>query len=216
MSLHTENATATPVFSALRESICTLEKPFGSVLREIELAEEFGVSRTPIRQALHQLAAIGLVETRNGVGTIVTAGNPETLEDIYELRIQLTGLIGQFATKECPATAARDMRALQEEILELEPKLSPRVFWKLNEKRHQVVSAIIENRELQALHHLYYFKVAPFWFRLFLNNPEQEFAYLVREIEETAFWMEQGSMLAVANMQQNHIAMAANRLKLRQ
>ena len=216
MSLHTENATATPVFSALRESICTLEKPFGTVLREVELAEEFGVSRTPIRQALHQLAAIGLVETRNGVGTLVTAGNPETLEDIYELRIQLTGLIGQFATKECPATAARNMRALQEEILELEPKLSPRVFWKLNEKRHQVVTAIIENRELQALHHLYYFKVAPFWFRLFLNNPEQEFAYLVREIEETAFWMEQGSMLAVANMQQNHIAMAANRLKLRQ
>lgn len=216
MSLNTENATATPVFSALRESICTLEKPFGTVLREVELAEEFGVSRTPIRQALHQLAAIGLVETRNGVGTIVTAGNPETLQDIYELRIQLSGLIGQFATKECPATAARNMRALQEEILELEPKLSPRVFWKLNEKRHQVVTAIIENRELQALHHLYYFKVAPFWFQLFLNNPEQEFAYLVREIEETAFWMEQGSMLAVANMQQNHIAMAAQRLKLRQ
>ena len=215
MSLHAENATATPVFSALRESICTLEKPFGTVLREVELAEEFGVSRTPIRQALHQLAAIGLVETRNGVGTIVIAGDPETLEDIYQLRIQLTGLIGQFATKECPATAARDMRVLLQETLELKSSLSPSVFWQLNEKRHQVVTAIIENRELKALHHLYYFKVAPFWFQLYLNNPEQEFAYLIREIEETAFWMEQGSMLAVANMQQNHIAMAAQRLSLR-
>ena len=215
MNQNKENATTRPVFSALRESICTLEKPFGTVLREVELAEEFGVSRTPIRQALHQLAAIGLVETRNGVGTIVIAGDPETLEDIYELRIQLTGLIGQFATKECPAATAREMFALHQEALELVSSLSPRVFWQLNEKLHRTVTSIIENRELQTLHHLYFFKVAPFWFRLFLNNPEQEFSNLVREIEETAFWMEKGSMLGVANIQQSHIAMAAGRLKSR-
>ena len=185
-------------------------------MREVELAEEFGVSRTPIRPALHQLAAIGLVETRNGVGTIVTAGDPETVDDIYRLRIQLTALIGQLATKECPATAAENMRALHAEVLELEPKLSPRDFWELNGKLHKTITGIIENRELRALHHLYYFKVAPFWFRLFLDNPEQEFARLVRAVQETAFWMEEGNMLAVANIQQNHIAMAANLLKVRQ
>lgn len=216
MNAYTDNTTGTPIFRALRESICTLEKPFGTVLSEVELAAEFGVSRTPIRQALHQLAAVGLVETRNGVGTIVTAGDPETVGDIYRLRIQLTALIGQLATKECPATAAENMRALHTEVLELEPKLSPQDFWELNEKRHKIVTAIIENHELRALHHLYYFKVSPFWFRLFLDNPEQEFARLVREIQETAFWMEQGNMLTVANMQQNHIAMAANRLNVRQ
>lgn len=215
MNAQTQNSTGTPVFRALRESICTLEKPFGTVLREVELAEEFGVSRTPVRQALHQLAAIGLVETRNGVGTIVTAGDPETLEDIYRLRIQLTGLIGQFATKPCPEKAARTMRALHAKVVDLEPARSPLDFWKLNERRHKIVTGIVENQELRALHHLYYFKVAPFWFRLFLENPEREFAYLVREVQETAYWMEQGTMLAVANMQQNHIAMAASRLGLK-
>ena len=75
------------------------------------------------------------------------------------------------------------------------------------------IIAIIENQELRALHILYYFKAAPFWFRLFLNSPNQVLAYLIKEVEETAFWMEQGNILAVANMQQNHIAMAANRLK---
>ena len=215
MNQNKENATTRPVFSALRESICTLGKPFGTVLREVELAEEFGVSRTPIRQALHQLAALGLVETRNGVGTIVIAGDPETVEDIYRLRIHLTALIGQLATKECPATAAENMHALHAEVLELEPKLSPRDFWELNGKLHKIITGIIENRELRALHHLYYFKVAPFWFRLFLNSPEQEFARLGRAVQETAFWMEQGNVLAVANIQQNHIAMAADKLKLR-
>ena len=216
MRLHTENMTVTPIIHTLRKSICTLEKPFGTILHEIELSKEFGVSRTPIRQALHQLAAMGLVETRNGVGTIVTAGDPETVGDIYRLRIQLTALIGQLATKECPATAAENMRALHAEIFELGSKLSPQNFWDLNEKRHKIITSIIENQELRALHHLYYFKVAPFWFGIFLKNPQQEFTRLIREIQETAFWMEQGNMMTVANIQQNHIAMAANRVKLRQ
>lgn len=216
MRLHIENMTVTPIFHTLRKSICTLEKPFGTILHEIELSKEFGVSRTPIRQALHQLAAMGLVETRNGVGTIVTAGDPETVGDIYRLRIQLTALIGQLATKECPATAAENMRALHAEVVELGSKLSPQNFWDLNEKRHKIITSIIENQELRALHHLYYFKVAPFWFGIFLKNPQQEFTRLIREIQETAFWMEQGNMMTVANIQQNHIAMAANRVKLRQ
>ncbi len=208
--------TVTPIIHTLRKSICTLEKPFGTILHEIELSKEFGVSRTPIRQALHQLAAMGLVETRNGVGTIVTAGDPETVGDIYRLRIQLTALIGQLATKECPATAAENMRALHAEVLELEPNLSPRDFWDLNGKLHKIITGIIENQELRTLYHLYYFKVAPFWFGIFLKNPQQEFTRLIREIQETAFWMEQGNMMTVANIQQNHIAMAANRVKLRQ
>jgi DNA-binding GntR family transcriptional regulator len=212
---HKDNTPGTPIFRALREKICMLDKPFGTVLREIELAEEFRVSRTPIRQALHQLAAVGLVETRNGVGTIVTAGDPETVGDIYRLRIQLTALIGQLATKECPATAAENMRALHAEVLELEPNLSPRDFWDLNGKLHKIITGIIENQELRTLYHLYYFKVAPFWFRLFLDNPEQEFARLVRAVQETAFWMRKGNMLAVANIQQNHIAMAADLLEVR-
>ena len=215
MSLHGKNTTGKPVFRALRKSICTLQKPFGTILRELELAEEFGVSRTPIRQALHQLAAIDLVKTRNGVGTVVTAGDPKTLEDIYGLRIQLASMIGDFATNECPATAAKSMSDLHADILKLKSKSLSQDFWNLNEKRHEITTSIIENQELRALHNLYYFKVAPFWFQLFLDNPEEEFDRLVREVEETAYWMEQGNMLTVANIQQNHITMAASRLKIR-
>ena len=206
-------SSVSQIFQTIRQSICTLEMPHGTVLRETELAQEFGVSRTPVRQALHQLAAFGLVETRNGVGTIVTAGDPGRLNDIYQLRIQLAGLIGQSSTSPCPTQAADNMRSLQERSILLENKISNVEFWKLNEDRHRIVNAIIENLELRSLHDLYYYKVAPFWFQLFKHNPDQEISYLVREIQETAFWMENGNMLTVANMQQNHIAMAAKRLQ---
>ena len=207
-----ETTGAAAIFRAVRERICTLELPFGAVLREVELAREFGVSRTPVRQALHQLAAFGLVETRNGVGTLVTAGDPETLADIYELRIRLAGLIGELATGPCPRESADAMRALQTQAEALPNPPGAQAFWQLNEDRHEIVNALIGNRELRGLHDLYYFKVAPFWFALYAEAPAREFTLLLREIREMVFWLEQGDMKAVANMQENNTAMAARRV----
>uniref|UniRef100_UPI003B518C51 GntR family transcriptional regulator n=1 Tax=Roseovarius indicus TaxID=540747 RepID=UPI003B518C51 len=204
---------AAAIFRAVRERICTLELPFGAVLREVELAREFGVSRTPVRQALHQLAAFGLVETRNGVGTLVTAGDPETLADIYELRIKLAGLIGALAHGPCPPEAGVMMRDLQAQAEGLPNPPGAMAFWQINEARHEIVNALIENRELRGLHDLYYFKVAPFWFALYHEAPEREFTLLQREIQEMVFWLEQGDMRAVANMQENNTAMAARRVE---
>ncbi|MEQ8290674.1 MAG: GntR family transcriptional regulator [Roseovarius sp.] len=212
MSDGAETTGAAAIFRAVCERICTLELPFGAVLREVELAREFGVSRTPVRQALHQLAAFGLVETRNGVGTLVTAGDPETLADIYELRIRLAGLIGELATGPCPSESADAMRAVQARAEALPNPPGARAFWQVNEDRHEIVNALIANRELRGLHDLYYFKVAPFWFALYAEAPEREFTLLLREIREMVFWLEQGDMKAVANMQENNTAMAARRV----
>lgn len=63
---------AETIADALRKRIC-LEPPGASpVLHEQALAKEFGVSRTPVRQALQRLAYERLVEVRSGIGTVVT------------------------------------------------------------------------------------------------------------------------------------------------
>lgn len=63
---------AASIADALRKRIC-LEPPTASpVLHEQALAEEFSVSRTPVRQALQRLAYERLVEVRSGVGTVVS------------------------------------------------------------------------------------------------------------------------------------------------
>ncbi|MBY4892256.1 GntR family transcriptional regulator [Rhodobacteraceae bacterium N5(2021)] len=63
---------ADTIADALRKRIC-LEPPTASpVLHEQALAAEFGVSRTPVRQALQRLAYERLVEVRSGVGTVVS------------------------------------------------------------------------------------------------------------------------------------------------
>ncbi|WP_378941367.1 GntR family transcriptional regulator [Mesorhizobium sp. ANAO-SY3R2] len=56
----------------VRFRICSLDPQTPLMLHEGKLAQEFGVSRTPIRQVLQRLAFEGLLETRSGVGTIAS------------------------------------------------------------------------------------------------------------------------------------------------
>ena len=65
-------------------------------LKEIELADEFKVSRSPIRQVLARLQSDGLIITRHGAGSFVTNIETEELLKVYELRIHIADLIGKL------------------------------------------------------------------------------------------------------------------------
>ncbi|MET7603726.1 GntR family transcriptional regulator [Streptomyces avermitilis] len=92
---------ATPVLS-LREAVCAklraavLDGEFGprERLAEMRLAARFGVSRTPVREALARLLADGLIERGDG-GFFVTIPNLIQLKDFYELRatLELRGIV---------------------------------------------------------------------------------------------------------------------------
>ena len=85
------------IYRTLRDRICLLEYPPGTRLSEEELAEEFAISRTPVRRVLARLEAEGLVEARHGVGTIVTDVELEALAQVYQLRLELAVLIGRLS-----------------------------------------------------------------------------------------------------------------------
>ena len=70
----------------MREVILRGELPAGARLGEVELAERFGVSRTPVREALSRLAAEGLVEIQRNRGARVASWSVEELESVFELR----------------------------------------------------------------------------------------------------------------------------------
>jgi DNA-binding GntR family transcriptional regulator len=58
----------------------------GDRLPEVELAQRFGVSRTPVREALQELAAIGLIELRPNCGAVARSCGPQQVREIYEVR----------------------------------------------------------------------------------------------------------------------------------
>ncbi len=81
----------------LQIEIMTGEIPMGTRLRQEDLAARFGVSRTPIREALRQLQAIGLVEQLGHRGALVRAFTPAECRNVFLVRAELEGLAAERA-----------------------------------------------------------------------------------------------------------------------
>lgn len=89
--------------NALRESIeeqiAVGELRPGEHLDETELAARFGVSRTPIREALIQLASVGLVVIRPRRGAVVAELAPQQLVEMFEVMAELEAMCGRLAAR---------------------------------------------------------------------------------------------------------------------
>ena len=94
-------ARSTPesVADRLRSLILNRHLGPGERLVQDDLAEQLGVSRTPIREALHALAADGLVVLSPRKGASVAAFSLEDLKDLYSIRIPLEGYGAFLATR---------------------------------------------------------------------------------------------------------------------
>lgn len=71
----------------------------GERLDEVQLATRFGVSRTPIREALMQLSAIGLVEIRPRRGAVVVDPGPQQVFEMFEVMAEMEGMAGALAAR---------------------------------------------------------------------------------------------------------------------
>ena len=87
------------VYSRLEEEILSGELSRGDALGEIALSKRLGVSRTPIRGALHKLCEEGLVEILPNRGATVIGINVDDLIDIYRIRERLEGLASSLAAR---------------------------------------------------------------------------------------------------------------------
>jgi DNA-binding GntR family transcriptional regulator len=94
------------------------ELPSGTRLRQEALAEEFGVSRTPVREALRKLQAGGLVELRPNRGAFVRGISPREIRDAYEVRATLEGLAAELAAVRMRHDQLERLREAQEQFRE--------------------------------------------------------------------------------------------------
>ena len=87
------------VFLALEEEILSGKLKKGESLAENSLSARLGVSRTPLRGAMHRLDEEGLIEIVPNRGAVVIGIGDEELVDIYKIRIRLEGLASSEAAK---------------------------------------------------------------------------------------------------------------------
>ncbi len=80
---------ADQVYSILRKNICEGQYPPGSWLQEVELCNQLGVSRSPVREALHRLVSDGLVVSVPNRGTFVKEFTCRDIDEIFDMRVML-------------------------------------------------------------------------------------------------------------------------------
>jgi len=194
------------IHDEIRNRICLLLYPPGTKLREQELAEEFGVSRTPIRQVLQQLAIAGLVEIRNGVGTLVTDLDHEAVHEIYAFRLRIAPMIGELEPKPCAPNLVATLEDLLPRARGLVSRFDVREYFEVNHATHFTVSAIIGNIALREAWDRLYFQAARFWFSVAISAPAPVTRSLVREIEDLCEAMRRDDAMAVGFIQCAYIA----------
>jgi DNA-binding GntR family transcriptional regulator len=90
------------------------ELPVGTWLRQETLAKRFGVSRQPIREALRQLQASGMVELFPNRGAVVRGPSPREIVEAYLVRSELEGLAAELATPRLNAEVLARLREAEE------------------------------------------------------------------------------------------------------
>jgi len=109
-------SVADQVYVVLRQRIADGETQRGSRLHQEDLAAEFGVSRTPVREALRRLAAEGLVDLFANRGARVATATPEQLRGSYETRLVVEpGAARLAATRRLESALAAMRQAIRDE-----------------------------------------------------------------------------------------------------
>ncbi|MGY4600164.1 DNA-binding GntR family transcriptional regulator [Bradyrhizobium sp. GM22.5] len=119
--------------------------PPGAPLDETDIARRFSVSRTPVREALRQLVASGLVEARAHRGAVVAQPSFERLTGMFEAMAELEALCAGLAAERMSATERHGLEAIHEELRVLSYAGNPERFHEVNERFHNAIYAGSQN-----------------------------------------------------------------------
>lgn len=124
---------------AIEEMIATGALPPGHRLDEVELAKQFGVSRTPIRETLIQLASMGIVVIRPRRGAIVAELGPQQLVQMFEVMSELEAMCGRLAARRMTGDEHQRLLAAHALCKEVRDSDDPDSYFYRNEQFHEVI-----------------------------------------------------------------------------
>jgi len=145
-SLHDEIA------DLLREMIVECELAPGERINEKELTEHFGVSRTPLREALKVLSHEGLIKLNVNRGAIVSNFTLTDIEEVFPVLSGLEGVAGELA---CDKISDQEVANIRKVHLLMEKAYSARdrsSYFRLNQEIHERILKAADNETLSASH----------------------------------------------------------------
>ncbi|MCG7576026.1 MULTISPECIES: GntR family transcriptional regulator [unclassified Halomonas] len=124
----------------------------GERISEKQLCERFGVSRTPLREALKVLATEGLIELLPNRGARVVRLTFKKVKDTYDLMAALEGLSGELACQHISDAEIAAIRALHDAMLEHYRHRDLATYFEINQQIHEGILAASRNEVLQEMY----------------------------------------------------------------
>lgn len=134
------------VAERLRQRIFAHELTPGMWIDEQKLAEQYGISRTPLREALKVLASEGLVDLRPRRGCYVTEISPKDLDDIFPLMAMLEGRCAAEAVKRAKAADIKALSAIHDRLEAAARDGRIDAFFEANQEFHRKIQEVANNR----------------------------------------------------------------------
>jgi len=123
----------------IAEQIATGELLPGCALDEATLVEQHGVSRTPVREALIQLAADGLIDIRPRRGAVVTSISPARLLEMFEVMAELEAMCGRLASRRMSDGERAELLAAHQACEQARAEQDSDAYFYCNERFHAAI-----------------------------------------------------------------------------
>lgn len=136
------------VAERLRQRIFAHELTPGMWIDEQKLAEQYGISRTPLREALKVLASEGLVELKPRRGCYVTEISRRDLDDIFPLMAMLEGRCAADAVMRAKPADITTLKSIHEKLESAARDGRIDAFFEANQEFHRKIQEIADNRWL--------------------------------------------------------------------
>ncbi len=123
----------------------------GERLEELDIANRFGVSRTPVREALMMLEAINLIERRPRKGAVVKGITLKRLLQMLEALAELEAVAGKLAARRGGTSEIAEIGAALQALEETEYRSNPDAYYTANIRFHRAIYTASANNELMAM-----------------------------------------------------------------
>jgi DNA-binding GntR family transcriptional regulator len=206
------------VYDRVRDMILHLEIAPGANLDEASLEREFGVSRTPVREALIRLASEGLITLLPNRGARVTPIDVSDLSELFE-SLELTQRATlRWCAKRRPAAAVAELRALADDFEQAAEARDYERMGEANQAFHRKIGEASGNKYVAQLYHSLLtvsLRVARMMFAHSQQDPDDQARYygnVIREHEAMIAAIEAGDSEAAERLGREHVALFRSRV----
>lgn len=139
------------IVETVRHAIVNGQLPPGTRVAEPELADRFGISRTPIREAFRQLESEGFISVVPRKGAVVASFSEKDISDFYDIKMVLEGYAARCAAKNLTEKDIARMETVNRQIEGAAAKRDVRRVFALHNEFHDIFLAASGNDKLKAI-----------------------------------------------------------------